>query len=33
MTVLLVDMITVGAASGRNTAEVECDYKASSVRG
>lgn len=33
MTVPLVDVVTVGAASGRNAAEAKCVYQASSVRG
>lgn len=33
MTVLSTDVVTVGAASGRNTAEAECVYQASSVGG
>lgn len=31
MTNLFADVVTIGAASGRNTAEAKCVYQASSV--
>lgn len=33
MTILLIDVVTAGAASGRNTAEAQCVYQASAVGG